>query len=89
LDSRFGEPPMSIAIPPEITAKVQAFVASGAYANENEVLDQALDLLERRDQLRAIIQVGLDELDRGESLDGDEVFRELEAQAQEIERNAS
>jgi hypothetical protein len=77
---------MSIAIAPEITAKVQAFVASGEDASENEVLDQALNLLKRRDQLRALI--GLDELDRSESLDGDDVLRELEAQAAEIERSA-
>jgi antitoxin ParD1/3/4 len=79
---------MSTTIAPEIVAKVQAFVESGAYASESEVLDQALDLLERRDQLRALVKVGLDELDRGERLDGEEVFRELEDEAEEIERNA-
>ena len=78
---------MSNAIAPEIAAKVQAFVKTGAYSSEDEVLGQALDLLQRRDQLRALVKVGLDELDRGELLDGEDVFRELEAEAQEIERN--
>jgi antitoxin ParD1/3/4 len=79
---------MSNAMAPEIVAKVQSFVESGAYASENEVLGQALDLFERRDQLRALVKVGLDELNRGELLDGEDVLRELEAQAEEIERNA-
>ena len=80
---------MSNAIAPEIAAKVQAFVETGAYSSEEEVLGQALDLLQRRDQLRALVKVGLDELDRGELLDAEDVFRELDAQAEEIERNAS
>jgi antitoxin ParD1/3/4 len=82
-------PSMSSAIAPEIVAKVQSFVQSGAYANESEVLGEALQLLERRDQLRALVKVGLDELDRGERLNGEEVFRELEAEAAEIGWNVA
>jgi len=44
-------------------------IAAGQYKDASQVIDQALRLLEeheRRQQLRAKIQVGLDQIDRGE-----------------------
>jgi antitoxin ParD1/3/4 len=51
---------------------VERLVASGQYEDAEEVIGQALRLLEeheRLQQLRAKIKIGLDELDRGEGIE--------------------
>jgi antitoxin ParD1/3/4 len=51
---------------------VERLVASGQYEDAEQVIGQALRLLEeheRLQQLRAKIQIGLDELDRGEAIE--------------------
>jgi antitoxin ParD1/3/4 len=68
---------MTTTISPELEHLVRSLVATGQYQDEHEVLAEALELLRRRDVLRAEIQVGLDELDRGEGVPAREVFDEL------------
>jgi antitoxin ParD1/3/4 len=68
---------MSTTITPELEQIVQSLVATGDYRNEKEILTEALELLRRRDELRAEIQIGIDELDRGERIPAREVFDEL------------
>lgn len=76
---------MSVSLPPDLERFVEQQLAGGEYASENEILAEGLRLLRqqktRRDQLRAEIQIGLDELNRGEGepLDMDRV-REKVAQ---------
>jgi antitoxin ParD1/3/4 len=69
---------MSIQITSELEELVEGIMSGGEYRDGAEVLREALHLLRERDQLRADIQAGIHELDRGESVDADEVFRELE-----------
>jgi Arc/MetJ-type ribon-helix-helix transcriptional regulator len=69
---------MSLKITPELEAMVRDLYLSGDYANESEILHEALTLLDSRNRLRREIFRGLAELDRGERIDGDEVFRSLE-----------
>jgi antitoxin ParD1/3/4 len=61
---------MSPAIPVEFVPFVSRELASGKYGSEAEVVSAALRLLEQRerklDALRAAIQVGVDQLERGE-----------------------
>jgi antitoxin ParD1/3/4 len=60
-------------------------VESGLYLSASEVVREALRLLEERDMLQALkheelrreIQIGIDQADRGELLDGAEVFEKL------------
>jgi antitoxin ParD1/3/4 len=63
---------MSILIPPELEAFVAQEVASGKYRSRKEVISEGLRLLREHqrklDQLRADIQVGLDQLERGEGV---------------------
>jgi antitoxin ParD1/3/4 len=40
----------------------------------------------RREELRKKVQAGIDELDRGEGIDGDAVFDELERDLDELEK---
>lgn len=72
---------MSITLAPQIEKRVQDKVKSGAYRSPDEVLEEALRLLDDRERkfaaLRADIQVGLDQAGRGEVVDGGEVFAEL------------
>ncbi len=76
---------MRIPITPEIEQLVQGIYASGSYSNESEVLAAALHLLKQRDLLRADLQQGCDELDRGERLDSEAVFAELRRRAAELD----
>nr|WP_267871483.1 type II toxin-antitoxin system ParD family antitoxin [Nostoc sp. CHAB 5715] len=71
---------------PELEQLVKDKVSSGKYHSVSEVMGEALRLLEERDRIRdqrlaelkAKIQVGIEELERGEGIDGEEVFAELE-----------
>ena len=66
----------NIALTPELDAFVSELVDSGSYSNASEVVRAGLRELERRhwaDQLMEIqarIGVGLDQLDRGEGVEG-------------------
>ncbi|MBG1260107.1 type II toxin-antitoxin system ParD family antitoxin [Nostoc commune] len=98
---------MNISLTPELEQLVKDKVISGKYHSVSEVMGEALRLLEERDacgglcqrirdqrlaELKTKIQVGIEELERGEGIDGEEVFAELEedirraeAQMQQIE----
>jgi antitoxin ParD1/3/4 len=71
-----------IPIPAEFQQFVQVVVANGEYASEADVVAAALRLLQQRqhrvEQLRAELQIGRDQLDRGDYTEHDEdSLREL------------
>lgn len=69
---------MSATIPPEFEAFARQQVEAGAFASEQEAVDAALKgYVDDFYELRASIQQGLDELDRGEGIDGETFMREL------------
>ena len=87
---------MNVSLPPELEAFVDSRVASGQYQSASEVVREALQLLQEREmtrqadleEVRRKIAIGLEQAKRGELLDGEAVFRELErrsraAQAEE------
>ena len=80
---------MAIEITPEVEDLVQGIYASGHYASETAVIAAALQLLQQREQLRRELQLGYDEIDRGERLNADEVFIELRQRAEEFDRRRS
>jgi antitoxin ParD1/3/4 len=61
---------MSVTLAPEIEDRVRLWVESGRYPSTDAVLLDALRLLEERDldTLRAKLQTGIDQLDRGEGI---------------------
>ncbi len=75
---------------PELQQLVQAELATGEYASQEELLLQAMRLLadrsKRRQELRQELQIARDQLDRGEGieLDGEEAleafFDEIKAE---------
>ena len=73
---------MSLNIPPEFERAVLKRVESDAYASTDDVLNACLqalialeeDLADDHEWLKAAIQEGIDELDRGEGIPGEQAF---------------
>ena len=67
---------MNVSLTPELESLVQQKVQSGLYTSASEVVREALRLLNDRDtiqqqrlaELNREIKIGLDQLDRGESI---------------------
>lgn len=80
--------PMSLNVPPEFERAVLERVASGAYASTDDVLNACLlalialeeDLADDHEWLKAAIQEGIDELDRGEGIPGDQAAEMMRAE---------
>ena len=76
---------MNVTVGKDLQAWIEAQVESGAYANATEVVERGLRLLRAReedleaarDEVRRKIQAGIDQLDRGESVDGEVVFARI------------
>jgi antitoxin ParD1/3/4 len=76
---------VNISLTPELDAFLQSRVKSGRYQTTSEVVREALRLLEHQEkereaslkQLKAKLARGAAQAERGELLDGEEVFEEL------------
>lgn len=77
---------MNVTVRPELEPFVNELVASGRYLCPDEVVYAALLFLKDQEDLRKIhlaelrkeIAVGLEQANRGELLDGEEVFGRLQ-----------
>ncbi|MGD1716959.1 type II toxin-antitoxin system ParD family antitoxin [Dapis sp. BLCC M172] len=84
---------MNISLSLEARKFIEEQVNSGRYSSATEVVGEALRLLSEKESIRAKyfvelkekIRMGIEELDRGEGIDGEEVFAELEADINRIE----
>src|SRR5712692_7790287 len=85
---------VNISLTPELDAFLQSRVKSGRYQTTSEVVREALRLLQRQEkerdeafkQLKAKLERGSAQAERGELLDGDEVFEELRELIEERRR---
>ncbi len=76
---------MNVSLTPELEAFVKEQVKSGQYRSASEAVREGLRLLVLRHEehelklaaLRASIETGLQSLDAGEGIDGDEFFANL------------
>jgi antitoxin ParD1/3/4 len=63
---------MAIQLPADIEARIQERVERGDFPDAGEVIREAMRLLDAQEsqleELRAKLQVGLDQLDRGEGI---------------------
>jgi antitoxin ParD1/3/4 len=77
---------MTIELPQDIVRRIEAYVDRGDFQSPAEVIEAGLKLLEARPatlldaltNLRQLVQVGIDEADRGALIDGDRVFGDWE-----------
>jgi antitoxin ParD1/3/4 len=82
---------LNVSLTPELSELIEARVRSGRYQSASEVVRAGLRLLEQRDRasvasvegLKAEIELGLEQLRRGERVDGEEFFARLRARHQE------
>ncbi|QMS88761.1 type II toxin-antitoxin system ParD family antitoxin [Nostoc edaphicum CCNP1411] len=76
---------MNIQIKPELEQIIQAQIATGRYSNPEEVISKALKLLlewekgyqQWVEETREKVEVAIDQLDRGEGIDGEVVVEQL------------
>lgn len=86
---------MNVHLTPELEQLVQSRVKSGRYGSASEVVRDALRLLADRDELmdlrkrelRKKIALGLESLQQGRSIDGDEFFAQLEREEVELSKS--
>jgi antitoxin ParD1/3/4 len=81
---------MNVSLTPELETLVQQKVQSGLYSSASEVVREALRLLNDRDtvqqqrleELRREIKIGLDDLNHGRVVPGEQVFAELKQRSE-------
>jgi antitoxin ParD1/3/4 len=76
---------MDISLTPELEQFIHTQIESGKFTSALEVIEAGIRLLEERDriyqgrfeELRQAVLVGVEQLDRGERLDGKAVIEQL------------
>jgi antitoxin ParD1/3/4 len=76
---------MNVSLTPELERFIGSLVESGRYRSASEVVRAAVRLLEDRERerevkleaLRTAVGQGLEELERGDAVPGDQVFDEI------------
>lgn len=87
---------MSISLTPELEQFIQSQIAGGKYASTEDVIIAGIKLLEEREriykgrfeELKREIAIGVEQLERGEVIDGEIVFRQLEQKLQQRRQQA-
>jgi antitoxin ParD1/3/4 len=82
---------LNVSLTPEAQTFIQKQLSKGKYRSTDEILLAGLNLLaareeseqERYAELRRDIEVGLAEADRGELINGEEVFDRLQGKLQQ------
>jgi antitoxin ParD1/3/4 len=85
---------MNVSLTPELEKLVTRKVQSGLYQSASEVIREGLRLLEDQDRLRELhlaevrkkIQAGLNQLDRGEGIPGDQVYAEMKQKSADFRK---
>lgn len=84
---------MNVSLTPELEQFIQSQLESGKFTSVDEVIIAGIKLLEEREriykgrfeELKREIMIGIEASERGEVVDGETVFAELEEDIREIE----
>jgi len=76
---------MNVSLTPELNSFIRAKVKSGKYQSASEVVRESLRMLEQNElqrdaelmDLRAKVELGWQQLERGETVSSNEVLREI------------
>lgn len=87
---------MHVSLTPHLEELVRNKVRSGLHNSASEVVREALRLMDDRDRVREMrveklrkeIQIGVDQIQRGEVTPGEEVFRELRERNEGFQKTA-
>jgi antitoxin ParD1/3/4 len=81
---------MNFTLKPEQQRFIEAELSTGRYTNPDEIIAEALRLLEKRNQydlwieeVRNKVDIGIEQLDRGEGIDGESVITQLKVKLQQ------
>ena len=88
---------MNVSLTPELESLVQQKVQSGLYTSASEVVREALRLLNDRDtiqqqrlsELKREIAIGLEDLNQGKTIPGEQVFAELRQRSEARRRSTT
>lgn len=78
---------MSIQLPPTDQQAAEELVAMGRFSSVEDVVSVGIRQLLSAEQLRAKVQVGIDQADRGEVVDHDAAFATLRSLAVALDSN--
>ena len=79
---------MNVQLTPDASQFVEGLVATGEYPSAQDAVADGVRLLQARHELKAQIQIGIDQADRGELHDHDEVFDSLRARLNQLKNSA-
>lgn len=79
---------MEIQLPSDLQATVEGLVAAGRFSTIDDAVCMGIRMLASAEKLRADVQVGIDQADRGELVDHDTVFARLQMLSQLAQDNA-
>ncbi len=60
---------MHCSLPPDLQQFVDSTIAAGTYPDQSAVVTAAVQLLKREEEFRRAVQVGVEQLDRGEGIE--------------------
>ncbi len=70
---------MTVNLPTDLKKIVAQIIAGGIFQDESEVLREALLLLRQREQLKKDVNAGIEQLEEGKGIPGDQVFERVAA----------
>ena len=80
---------MSSELSPDHAKFLESALATGKYQDESDALNQAVWLLQRRDQLEAELDAARKQLEEGQGMPAEKAFASLRQEAAEIEDQAA
>lgn len=79
---------MNVQLSPDAVQFVDGLVASGKFESAEAAVAAGVQLLKSQQHLAAEIQKGIDELDAGQGIDGEIVFKQLRERAKKAMESA-